>query len=118
MARFRERMRDVGVLGALGLTPRRLWWIFAFYGLSLGALGILPGVLLGAGVAWVVTEFELVSFGPEVAAVYFIESVPFRVEAADVAAIVAFSLAVTFLACSLPALRAARVRPPVALRDE
>ena len=118
MILVRERLRDVGVLAALGLTPRKLWWIFAFYGLSLGALGTLTGVLLGSGAAWVVTEFELVSFGPEVAAVYFIESVPFRVEAADVAAIVAFSLAVTFLACSLPAFRAARVRPPVALRDE
>ncbi len=114
----RERLRDIGVLAALGLTPRKLWWIFACYGLSLGALGTLAGVLLGSGAAWVLTEFELVSFGPEVAAVYFIESVPFRVEAVDVAAIVAFSLTVTFLACSLPALRAARVRPSVALRDE
>ena len=118
MILVRERLRDIGVLAALGLTARRLWWIFAFYGLCLGALGILTGVLLGSGIAWVITEFKLVRFGPEVAAVYFIESVPFRVEAADVAAIVAFSLAVTFLACSLPALRAARVRPSVALRDE
>ncbi len=118
MILVRERQRDIGVLAALGLTARKLWWIFAFYGLSLGALGTLGGVLLGSGAAWVLTEFELVSFGPEVAAVYFIESVPFRVEAVDVAAIVAFSLTVTFLACSLPALRAARVRPSVALRAE
>ncbi len=114
----RERMRDVGVLSALGLTPNKLWWIFALYGLSLGALGTLLGVLLGAGTAWVITEFELVRFDPEVAAIYFIESVPFRVEAGDVAAIVAFATVVTFLACSLPALRAARIQPSEALRDE
>lgn len=114
----RERMRDIGVLGALGLEPAQLWWTFAGYGLLLGAAGTLIGVLAGAGIAWVLTTFELVSFGPEVAAIYFIDSVPFRVELADLAAIVAFSLGVTLAACALPALRAARLRPSAALRYE
>jgi len=118
MILVRERMRDIGLLGALGLTPRRLWWSFATYGLLLGALGTLLGVALGSGVAWVITEFELVRFGPEVAAIYFIDSVPFRVEVTDLAAIVTFALAVTLVACPLPASRAARVRPATALRDE
>ncbi len=114
----RERMRDVGVLGSLGLTPWKLWWSFATYGLLLGAVGTLLGVAAGSAAAWVVTELELVRFGPEIAAVYFIDSVPFRVEAGDLAAIVVLALAVTLLACSIPAVRAARVRPSVALRDE
>lgn len=114
----RERMRDVGVLGSLGLTPWKLWWSFAAYGLLLGAVGTLLGVAVGSAAAWVITEFELVRFGPEIAAVYFIDSVPFRVQAGDLAAIVVFALAVTLLACSIPAVRAARVRPSIALRDE
>ncbi len=114
----RERLRDVGVLASLGLPPRQLWWIFTIYGLSLGALGMLAGVLVGGGTAWLITEFELVRFDPEIAAIYFIDSVPFRVEFTDVAAIVGFTLAVTLAACALPAFRAARVRPSVALRDE
>ena len=114
----RERQRDIGVLGSLGLSPRELWWIFAFYGLSLGGLGTLAGVLVGGGAAWLITELELVRFDPEIAAIYFIDSVPFRVELSDVLAIVSFSLAFTLLACSLPAFRAARIRPSVALRDE
>lgn len=114
----RERMHDVGVLGSLGLTPYKLWWSFTVYGLLLGGTGTVLGVVVGAGIAWVITEYELVRFGPEIAAVYFIDSVPFRVDAFDVAAIVAFSLGVTLVVCSWPALRAARVRPSVALRDE
>jgi lipoprotein-releasing system permease protein len=114
----RERLADIGVLGSLGLEPRQLWWIFVIYGMGLGALGTLLGVGLGAGTAFVITEFELVRFDPEVAAIYFIDSVPFRVEALDVLAIVLFSLGVTFLACSLPASRAARLKPAVAARDE
>jgi len=114
----RERRRDVGVLGALGLTPRDLGWSFATYGLLLGAVGTLLGILAGGGVAWIVTEFKLVSFGPEVAAIYFIDSVPFRVRPQDLAAIAAFSLSVTLLACSGPAWRAAGIRLAAALRDE
>lgn len=114
----RERMRDIGVLGALGLTPRELWWVFVTYGLLLGALGTACGVAIGAGVSWVLTTFELVSFDPEVAAIYFIDSVPFRVELADVAAIVGFALTVTLAACTLPAYRASRILPAHALRYE
>ncbi len=114
----RERLRDVGVLASLGLSPRRLWWVFAIYGLSLGAMGMLAGVLVGGGAAWLVTELELVRFDPEIAAIYFIDSVPFRVELNDILAIVTFTLVVTLAACALPAFRAARVRPSVALRDE
>ena len=114
----RERLHDIGVLGSLGLGPRELWWIFAFYGLCLGGAGTLAGVLLGGGAAWLVTELELIRFDPEIAAIYFIDSVPFRVEWVDIVAIVAFSLSVTLLACALPAFRAARIQPSVALRDE
>lgn len=114
----RERMADIGVLGALGLPPGQLWRIFVAYGLGLGAVGIFLGVVAGTGVAWVFTEFELIRFPPEVAQIYFIDSVPFRVEGADILAIVVFSFTVTLLACSLPARRASRLRPAVALRAE
>ena len=114
----RERLHDVGVLGSLGLGPRELWWIFAVYGLCLGGLGIAAGVLIGGGAAWLITRFELIRFDPEIAAIYFIDSVPFRVELGDVLAIVGFALSVTLVACALPALRAARIRPSLALRDE
>jgi lipoprotein-releasing system permease protein len=66
----------------------------------------------------VLTTFELIRFDPEVAAIYFISSVPFRVEPRDVLAVVGFALLVTFIACFAPAWRAARVDPSSALRYE
>jgi lipoprotein-releasing system permease protein len=114
----RERMRDIGLLGALGLQPGRLRLIFLLYGGFLGALGTLLGVALGWGVSWVLTTFEVIRFDSEVAAIYFISSVPFRVELEDVLAIVGFALAVTLIACFAPAWRAARVEPSSALRYE
>ncbi len=114
----RERMRELGVLSALGLPPRGHQAVFLAYGLLLGALGAAVGVALGAGIAWAFTEFELIRFDPEMAAIYFISSVPFRVRAGDVAAVVAFTLLVILLACWLPARRAGQVQPAAALRYE
>lgn len=114
----RERMRDVGVLSALGLEPRQLQSVFLLFGAALGLFGTLAGVTLGTVVSLVLTRYELIRFGPEVAAVYFLSSVPFRVELLDLLAVVGFTLAVMLLACWLPSRRAGRVRAAVALRYE
>ncbi len=114
----RERMRDIGVLGALGLSPWRLRGAFLLYGGILGGLGTLAGVALGTGACWLLTTFHLIRFDPEVAAIYFISSVPFEVKPRDLAAIVGFALVVTLLACWVPAWRAAKIDPSAALRYE
>lgn len=114
----RERLPDIGVLASLGLSPRGLFWVFAGYGMGLGCAGILLGVSAGAGISWAFDYFRLIRFDPDVAAIYFIDSIPFRLEAGDLLAVVAFSLAVTLAACSLPARRAARLLPAEVLRAE
>jgi lipoprotein-releasing system permease protein len=114
----RDRMREIGVLGALGLDRPRLRRLFLLYGGFLGSLGVAGGVAVGWLVSWTLDTFELIRFDAEVAAIYFINAVRFHVRGVDVLAIVAFALAVNLLACALPAWAAARVEPSRALRYE
>ena len=114
----RERMRHIGVLAALGLGPRQLRGVFLLFGGFVSLVGTVAGLALGTLVAWLLTRYELIRFGPEVAEVYFLSSVSFQVRWLDLAAIVGFTLTVTALACWLPARRAATVRPAAALRYE
>ena len=114
----RERMRDLGVLAAVGLSPRALARVFLLYGGALGAAGTILGLGAAWAISWSFTRFEVLSFGPEIAEVYFLDSVPLRLAGGDALAIAAFSLAVTVAACWLPARRAARLDPADALRYE
>lgn len=114
----RERMRDLGVLATLGMAPAAVRRLFLVYGALIGSTGTAAGVALGATVSWALTRFRLIRFDPEVADIYFLSSVPFRVDAGDVLGVAAFSIGVTLLACLLPATLATRVGPAAALRYE
>lgn len=98
-----QRTREFGVRTALGATTRRLMTGVLGDGLRLA----IPGILLGAVLGYVagrllsralfgVSPMDPVSFG----------------------ATAAIELAVSLLACALPAYRATRVDPLVALRQE
>jgi lipoprotein-releasing system permease protein len=114
----RERLRDLGVLAALGLSPRRLRDLFLLYGGALGLAGVTAGLGLAFAISWAADRFELIRFGPDVASIYFLRAVPFRLSPADAGAIALFTLAVTFLSCWFPARRALRLDPAEALRFE
>jgi lipoprotein-releasing system permease protein len=114
----RERLRDLGTLAALGLSPRRLRNVFLLYGGFLGLAGTALGLALAFAISWAMNEFELIRFGPDVASIYFLRAVPFRLSAGDAGAIALFTLAVTFVSCWFPARRALALDPAAALRYE
>lgn len=114
----REKRREIGILTSMGAEPKTVRWIFIWYGTMVGAAGTAIGIFLGALICWVITRFELVSFPPEIAEVYFVSSIPFIIRPFELTVIAIFSIAVSFVATIIPSVRAARMNPVEALRYE
>jgi lipoprotein-releasing system permease protein len=113
-----EKRREIGILSSMGAEAGMVRRVFVWYGTMVGIAGTATGVLLGALVCWVITRFELVSFPPEIAEVYFVSSIPFVLDWRWLSIIAAFSIVVSFVATLIPSARAARLNPIEALRYE
>ena len=113
-----EKRREIGILTSMGAEERSIRKVFLWYGTMVGFAGTAIGVILGVIVSWIVTRFELVSFPPEIAEVYFVSSIPFITRVSDLAVIAVFAITVSFVATLIPAARAARLNPVEALRHE
>jgi lipoprotein-releasing system permease protein len=113
-----EKRKEIGILTSMGAEKKLVRRIFLWYGTIVGFTGTATGIVLGAAICWIITKYQLVSFGPEIAEVYFVSSIPFITRARDLLVIAGFSLLVSFLATIIPSARAARLNPVDALRHE
>jgi lipoprotein-releasing system permease protein len=115
---IQEKRREVGILSSMGAEPWLVRRVFLWYGTIVGIAGTAIGVAVGTVICWALTRWEIVTFPPEIAEVYFVSSIPFVTRVSDLAIISAFSILVSFLATLLPSLRASRLSTIEALRYE
>ncbi len=111
-----EKRRDLGLLLALGATPRQVQRIFEIQGVRICAVGTAWGMGLAVPICWIANRWKLV---PVPSGLYdFITYFPFKLSFWDLAAVGIFPLLVAWAASHYPARRAAKVNPVDALRAE
>ncbi|RMF71365.1 MAG: ABC transporter permease [Acidobacteria bacterium] len=110
-----QKVREIGVLMALGASRRGVLMIFVLEGLMMGLLGTVLGAGSGVGLCWLLDRFELIPLDP---GIYYLDHLPFRVLPADLLAVTAASVLISLVATVYPAWRAAGLDPVEALRSE
>jgi lipoprotein-releasing system permease protein len=110
-----EKKRDLGVLLALGATPKQIEGAFARQGLHMGLRGTAGGLLFALPFCYLADRYRWI---PLPSAVYdFITYVPFRLHVTDILIAILFPLSVSWLASKYPARVAARLHPIDSMRS-
>jgi lipoprotein-releasing system permease protein len=109
-----EKRKEIAVLKALGVPDGGIVKIFLSEGLQIGVAGGLLGLI--SGLAWCLfIERVGIRLDPQV---YYIPSLPVRIEPFQTALSVVIAILVTFLASIYPALKASQVEPVDGLKAE
>ena len=110
-----DKIREIGILRAMGATRMALLRIFLLTGGLIGALGVIVGVGLGSGICWLLTQIDLFEIPPSV---YFIDHLPILIDGVKLGIVCLVTFLICLGASVAPALRAAHLDPVEALRYE
>lgn len=110
-----QKIRDIGILRACGVTPRTIQRIFFIQGGIIGLLGTAAGTVVGVVFAWLANHFELIRVPADL---YQMSHVHFRVTALDLAAVVGVALLISLAATLIPSRKAAAVNVVEAVKNE
>ena len=119
----RSKTRDIAILRTMGATRASLMKVFMTVGMTIGVLGILAGMILGAvflyyrqGVVRVVQTLTGQNLWDP--SVRFLTELPSKIDPVEVTAIVVMAFVLSFLATLYPAWKAASTDPVQVLRYE
>ena len=119
----RAKTRDIAILRTMGATRAGLIKVFVTIGVTIGALGIVAGLILGAVFLFyrqAVVNFVQLVTGQNLwdPSIRFLTELPAKTDPVEVTAIVLMALGLSFLATLYPAFKAASTDPVQVLRYE
>lgn len=110
-----DKVREIGILRAMGATRRGILRIFVIEGMLIGLAGSAAGTILGLLSYWLQSRFGIIKLPGDV---YFVTVLPVELHLADVAMVLLVTNGLCGIATILPALKAARHDPVEAIRHE
>jgi len=110
-----EKGREIAILKAMGATRKNIGRIFMLEGLVIGLGGTTLGLILGLGLCYILANYQFVELP---ASVYYVTTLPVKVQLLDVVSICLAATVVSFIATVYPARRASMLNPVEILRYE
>ncbi|HDZ24382.1 MAG TPA: lipoprotein-releasing ABC transporter permease subunit [Desulfobacteraceae bacterium] len=110
-----EKSKDIAILRTMGASARSIMSIFMLQGLFVGTLGTIVGLGFGLGLCHLLAKYKFISLPSDV---YYISTLPVRVETPDVVLVSLAAVAISFVATLYPSWYASRLNPVEALRYE
>jgi lipoprotein-releasing system permease protein len=110
-----EKHRDIAILKSMGATNRSVMYVFVAQGLMIGVVGIVIGIVAGAGFCYFADAHQWIKLP---AGAYALDYLPFHPKALDIISVAAVTLAISFLSTIYPSWSAARIEPVEGLRYE
>ena len=119
----KNKGRDIAILRTMGAGRGSIMRIFFMAGASVGVLGTITGLVLGVLFCTYIGQIqgfvEWATGQPVFSSdVYYLSRIPAKVDWAEVAVILSWSLGMSFAATLLPSWQASRLDPVEALRYE
>ena len=110
-----RRFADISILKTLGASPSFLVYLFIVYGLCIGLIGCLGGLLMG----WFLCQ--LMGYGHFFyipSQIYQFDQLPVEIHLMDVCLILGTTLLICFISTLLPAWKGSQIKPVEGLRYE
>jgi lipoprotein-releasing system permease protein len=110
-----EKTRDIAILKSMGATRRSIMKIFLIEGAVIGLVGTILGLLGGYTLCTLLATYKFIELPSDV---YYISTLPVRMNPLDVALIALAAIVITLAASVYPAWQASRFDPAEAIRYE
>ena len=108
-----EKLRDIGVLRAMGASPGFIRRVFFWEGNLIALAGIVLGVVLGVGVSVFIAVYPVIELPADI---YYVTKVPVELKVLNIFLTAACSYLLCMASALFPALQAARMSPVDAIR--
>ena len=110
----REKIKDIGIMRAMGFSKKNIMKIFLIQGMVLGAIGITIGTIISLSFLWYIKNNTL----DFITSIYYITKIPVEISTKEIFIIIGANFGIIFLSSVFPAYRGAKMETVEALRHE